>query len=112
MSRKCLIFHDITVTQILTTHLCPESSIPPPTPPDYSADCKTGYVLYRTNCYRVINEIQTWAGSQSICQQDGANLISIMDPYELAFTTVLLGNATGQQEFWTGGKLFQVTIFT
>ncbi|XP_029309189.1 macrophage mannose receptor 1-like [Cottoperca gobio] len=64
---------------------------------------KEGWTIHpTTGAYYQLNtqSVLTWPQAEASCKQQGASLLSINDPHEQAYITVLLG--TGGNKLWTG----------
>ncbi|XP_052806091.1 macrophage mannose receptor 1-like [Mya arenaria] len=62
---------------------------------------RAGYVQYRKSCYRpsIPSDARTWSDAQSICQNEGGNLVCIQSVFESAFVHSLISQ---NYSYWIG----------
>ncbi|KAA8584470.1 hypothetical protein FQN60_008255 [Etheostoma spectabile] len=74
------------------------SSIQPP--PPTKSPCPAGYISWYQNCYKLVEEHETWDKAQMSCEQQGGNLASIDMSYDQAFVAGVV--LQGRADAWIG----------
>ncbi|KAL0965896.1 hypothetical protein UPYG_G00287380 [Umbra pygmaea] len=82
------------------------SSIPPPPTKN---PCKSGYISWYKNCYKLVEEPKTWDAAQTACKQEGGNLASIDVSYEQAFVAGAM--LEGKTDAWIGLRRTDSSLF-
>lgn len=71
-----------------------------PSPPPTTSSCRSDYVSWYKNCYKLVSEPKPWEEAQAACVKEGGNLASVDMSYDQAFISAVLQQ--GKSDTWIG----------